>query len=637
MLFRRPELLYFLFALIIPIIVHLFQLRKFKKERFSNVAFLQQIVVKSRKSSTIKKLLLLFTRLLLLAALILAFAQPFIPATGKATQTKATAIYLDNSLSMQMPGENMSLLKEAAQQLIPELKNADQTYVFTNDDQINISNDTDWQNQLLEIEYSANQLSYEAIKIKAGEFFSGKNNENQLIMISDFQKKTSDSIAIDDASFAIQLIPLRPESNENFSVEKARLSENENQKNLEILVRSSINTDQKLSLTVSNGQELVAKKTLNFDDNQMQRAQLPLTDEAYYNGMVSIKDEGLEYDNKLYFSVNPLPEIKILSINQSEDAFLKRIFREDDFDYQAVDINQLNLADLQESDFIILNGVQSISNALRDQLIKSKNKGKSICVIPGLNQSREAYNDLLKALNLPVFKAKFDVEKTITKINFKHTLLKNVFTKAVKNFDYPKVDHGFTLNAASSKVLGFLEDSAFLVGYQQAFVFSGSIAKANSNFQSSPLIVPIFYNMAIQSANNLPIYQEIGKKSTYSIKANLGNDDILRLIGDNENFIPRQQSTRDKTGIETRDFPSKAGTYSIVNQKDTLGYVSYNFTRDESRLDYLNLSNQSEFASTQSYFDYQATVNNIVELWKWLLIFALVFLIVEILILKYVK
>ena len=77
MQFKHPEILYFLFLLIIPIIVHLFQLRRFKKEYFTNVRFLKEISIQTRKSSKIKKWLLLTTRLLLLALLILAFAQPF--------------------------------------------------------------------------------------------------------------------------------------------------------------------------------------------------------------------------------------------------------------------------------------------------------------------------------------------------------------------------------------------------------------------------------------------------------------------------------------------------------------------------------------------------------------------------------
>ena len=54
MQFKHPEILYALLLLLIPIIVHLFQLRRFQKVPFTNVAFLKEISVQTRKSSTIK-------------------------------------------------------------------------------------------------------------------------------------------------------------------------------------------------------------------------------------------------------------------------------------------------------------------------------------------------------------------------------------------------------------------------------------------------------------------------------------------------------------------------------------------------------------------------------------------------------
>ena len=80
MQFKYPELLYALFLLVIPIIVHLFQLRKFQKEEFTNVKFLQRVILQTRKSSQLKKWLTLLSRLLLMACLITAFAQPFFTA-----------------------------------------------------------------------------------------------------------------------------------------------------------------------------------------------------------------------------------------------------------------------------------------------------------------------------------------------------------------------------------------------------------------------------------------------------------------------------------------------------------------------------------------------------------------------------
>ena len=54
MQFKHPEVLYFLALLIIPILVHLFQLQKFVKVPFTNVAFLQKLALQTRKSSKLK-------------------------------------------------------------------------------------------------------------------------------------------------------------------------------------------------------------------------------------------------------------------------------------------------------------------------------------------------------------------------------------------------------------------------------------------------------------------------------------------------------------------------------------------------------------------------------------------------------
>jgi hypothetical protein len=117
MYFKNPEILYFLALLIIPILVHLFQLQKFVKIPFSNVAFLQKIQQQSRKSSRIKKWLILTTRLLLITAIIFAFSQPYF---GNAHNSKKqhSFLYLDTSLSTSSTGEKGNLLQVAIQEII---------------------------------------------------------------------------------------------------------------------------------------------------------------------------------------------------------------------------------------------------------------------------------------------------------------------------------------------------------------------------------------------------------------------------------------------------------------------------------------------------------------------------------------
>jgi len=132
MQFKHPELLYALFLLIVPILIHLFQLRRFQKVQFTNVKFLKAVKLQTRKSSQLKKWLTLLTRMLLLACAIIAFAQPFIPNTEDFNEAQETVVYLDNSYSMQATGKNGSLLNEAIQDMINNFPEDEKISLFTN-------------------------------------------------------------------------------------------------------------------------------------------------------------------------------------------------------------------------------------------------------------------------------------------------------------------------------------------------------------------------------------------------------------------------------------------------------------------------------------------------------------------------
>src|SRR5690606_2058922 len=120
MKFVHPEILWALSALSIPIIVHLFNFRKFKKVFFSNVSFLREIQVETQSRSKLKHLLILFSRMLAIACIVLAFAQPFIPVTDaqvKAGQ-RAVSLYIDNSFSTEGESSGAPILEVAKNKAI---------------------------------------------------------------------------------------------------------------------------------------------------------------------------------------------------------------------------------------------------------------------------------------------------------------------------------------------------------------------------------------------------------------------------------------------------------------------------------------------------------------------------------------
>jgi hypothetical protein len=75
MQFLFPWFLAALLALAIPVVIHLFNFRRFKTVYFSNVKFLKEVKEETASRSKLKHLLVLAARMLALAFLVFAFAQ----------------------------------------------------------------------------------------------------------------------------------------------------------------------------------------------------------------------------------------------------------------------------------------------------------------------------------------------------------------------------------------------------------------------------------------------------------------------------------------------------------------------------------------------------------------------------------
>src|SRR6056297_3586351 len=116
MQFLVPVFLTALAALAIPIIIHLFHFRRFKKVYFTNVRFLREVKEETSSRSRLRNILVLLARLLALAALVLAFAQPYLKQSGNVQKgSKAVSIFIDNSFSMDALSQDVPLLDKAKQ------------------------------------------------------------------------------------------------------------------------------------------------------------------------------------------------------------------------------------------------------------------------------------------------------------------------------------------------------------------------------------------------------------------------------------------------------------------------------------------------------------------------------------------
>lgn len=641
MQFKHPELLYALFLLVIPIIVHLFQLRKFKKVPFTNVAFLKAATLKTRKSAQIKKWLILCTRMLVLAALVFAFAQPFTSKTDVLNTKKETVIYLDNSFSMQAKGNNGELLKRAVQDLINNIPKDENISLFTNNTVYKNTNIQAIKNDLLQLDYTSATLNPETALLKSKSLFETETNGlKHIILISDFQGQNNNLNFEQDTLTNLHFVKLEPVNTNNASIDSAYIS-NTTPANIELTVRlkQSGTPVENLPISLYNNEVLIAKTSVDLKDQTSTTFLLPVNE--IINGKLSINDAHLQFDNELYFNINTASKINVLSITETDDSFLKRLYNAEEFNYSSTTANQLNYNILEGQHLIILNELNTIPIPLIAAVNSFLNQGGTMVVIPSNTITISSYNSLL-ANHAMRFNDVLTTEKRITTINYSHPLYSHgVFEKQVSNFQYPKVKSLYDIASnTASQVLSFEDDKAFLYQNRNTFVFTSALNTNNSNFKNSPLIVPTFYNMAKFSFKIPQLYYTIGKENRFDVDTALQQNEILALVNNDINIIPRQQYFNNKVVVHTSEAPTEAGIYNIKNKTETLANVSYNYNRQESDLVYNDLSSMNDVSLSESITEIFETLkrdSKVNALWKWFVIFALALLLIEMLILKYFK
>jgi len=638
MQFKHPEFLYALALLIIPIIVHLFQLRRFQKVNFTNVSFLKAVKLQTRKSSQLKKWLLLFTRLFLLASIIMAFAQPFISNIKNLNTSTELVVYLDNSFSMQAKGQNGTLLNTAIQDLINNIDAEETITFFTNDVFYPKTTLKAFKNELIQIEHSSSQLSYDAVTLKGKMAFSKEDSSiKHLVMISDFQKQDHHFNTSIDSTFHLNLVQLKPETTANISIDSVFISK-QTIENLELRVElsSQEQTTEPVSVSLYNKEKLYAKTAVNLKDKAYATFTIPSS--TSFEGRISIDDDGLQYDNQLFFNINSPQPIRVLSINNADDNFLRKLYTKDEFLYSTSNLNNLDYNIIPDQNLIILNELKQIPNALVTVLNSFMTNGGFVVVIPSEQSELSSYNSLL--LNLD-FKTKVEQERKVTQINFSHPLFENVFDKEVQNFQYPSTQKHFKLSTnVGQAILSFEDNTPFLTRSNALYLFTAPIDEGNSNFKNSPLIVPVLYNIGKQSLQLPKLYYTIGNEEQIDISVHLQQDDVLTLEGNGESIIPLQRNYLNKVSLFTNEYPQRAGIFSVKNQLDTLEKLSYNYNRSESNLNYMDLSNIDNISNNKTLaltMENIKSATNINALWKWFVIFALAFLLIEMLIIKFLK
>lgn len=674
MQFLYPGFLWALLALLIPIIIHLFHFRRYKKVFFTNVRFLKEVKDETSSRSRLKHLLVLLSRLLILALLVLAFAQPFIPVGdgNREDGKRAVSVFVDNSYSMAALTQGAPLLEEGkrrAREIVQGYDVEDEFQIITHDmtgRQQRLVGQEEALSMINEIEIGPKVKTLDKIQGRQTRALNTAEAANlSAYFISDFQKNITSLDEKIDSSKKQFLIPLQSAQTRNVAIDSAWFEapvQMLNQAN-RLIVRmrnyGDVASDESPLTLRLNGQvrpvgniEIPAAGTVYDTIN------VSLVKPGWYEAVLTLTDYPVTFDDAYNFSFYVAARVAIMSINGSlPDRYLTAAFDGDSyFQLTNTPAGKINYSTFKNQQLIVLNDIPQISSGLASELKQYVQGGGNALVFPAANAPVTSYNSFLTSMNANKLNAWQVEDKEVGRLNTEEFIFSDVYINSRANLKLPTTSGNFSIvrNRATEILVRYRDGSPFLAKYAlgsgHIYVCSAPLnSKLSGLSRSADVFIPMIYKMALAGTRARPIAYTIGQSEIIEIENRAsGGESIYKMKGKADEFIPQQKAIGPRVILTTGESVRTAGFYDVFLQQDsTLEKLAFNDDRLESDLaafskDELKARYQDQYTILDIAAD--TDLGNLVRersrgivLWKWCLIGALIFLLIEVLLLRFWK
>jgi|GEM_PF-3402373 len=681
MTFENPFALWGLLGLSLPIIIHLVSLQKAKKIYFSSTHLLQQLVVESNSKRKIKEWLILAARILALLALVFAFAMPFWTSSNRWNSEQeglAFQVFFDNSYSMERnPGQGTLFEQEVMSvQALVKANSASTRYQFLDND-FRSSDLQTLSSALCDTKLTQEQFTFRSrslssvIKRFKDSDQLGKKNKHCFIF-SDFQKSTLGSLRSEfDSTTKYYLIPIQNEAQGNVFIDSVWFD------------KPVVKKGDKLKIFYkarNTGQEEVKEQLFKLHINAIQSSisyvDLPprssgegffeyvVAESGDLKGKITFDDGDLSFDNSFYFTLMASSAIRVVSISDKPQAAQALVFKgSEDFIFQSNTSSSLNYSQLDEADFIIIEGLSQQPQALLKRVGVWLGAGKSVLLIPSVSD-KNMPSELADALMISdvSFKTSDSSAKAeASSIEFpdlNNPFFADIFEdkKSTMVMPYAKTSlslpPGYTSLLTSNTGNTVVSRSSKGSSYKGiAYLFHFSMDESVTNLPQHSFFVPLLLKMALFSkeSNNGKYYRQGVDLIQVSINEELSSGLVQIQNEKKESVIPSQRFNGNVFSFDLPEQLTKPGFYELVYEGRTIGTFALNAGKEESLTACYSPEELSEQLKSFAQVQVLKNVSEIaleeqlkeltkgVPLWKYCLILSLVFFLIEIVLIRWFK
>lgn len=668
MSFLYPNILWCLFALAIPIIIHLFNFRRHKIVYFSNTATLKTIEQENAKTKKLKYIIALIMRMLFIAALVFAFAHPYNPEQKLKTDDadNLVAVYIDNSMSMHSQSSEISLIEDSrasARALVSNISPSQRFVLLTNSRQPDNEYPMNQDEMLMSIDAMQTESSpmsfnnlYENLQMimKRNGFKSAS-----LFMYSDFQDNmmNMDGLVADSAIQLVAML-LKSDYQQNIYIDTVWLSSPVLQSGLanEVnarIVNESAKDVNGLPVYLEIAGSSVAFTTVDIPANGKNdiAMQFVLNESGEKNATVSINDYPITFDDTYNFVLNVRPIIKIVELSAGAgDLAIQTLFENDSlFEYHTISPYRIDQQYLSDCQMVIIDGDVNLNETMWQTIIDFANDGGSVVIFPSevaeLSKVSEISNDTL----------------SISTIASQHPFFDDIFVNIPNNADLPKVFKHVQIDkkrfSNSLMLISLQNGTSFFtlskIGSGNVFCFASQLGKDWTNFADNALFVPIMYKIAMLGGQMSRLSYTLGVDKDIMINdltAFSEGDVRIRDAQGNFEMIPMVDMRNNRALIRLYDELPGAGFYTINKGDEVIETIAWNDNRKESKMKFLDREevdkilkdNGLNVLAVMKADDIHS--NDVMEmmvrrsmLWKSFILLSLISLLIEILVLRFWK
>jgi hypothetical protein len=602
-------------SLAIPVLIHLFNLRKYKTVLFPHTRFLKNIQLNSRKQSQVRYKWLLAMRMLFLLLLILAFAQPFFNGNNKKSDTnKLKVIYLDNSYSMSVKKGARTMLdiaKDAARRQVQHAPPGSRFLLLTNDKPLSYHAEPADRifAEINATEISAAAKTVDQVLAATQSILESEPGDADLYYYSDFQQSAfparpdrslmqritfyglpvqttePEDVYIDTAYLTA---PVLQTGKSNYLVIHSRSAGAAPKENLVLSLAINGQVKSAASLDFSGKKESIDTLSFNVNDANWQKIQL------------TINDPLVRFDDTFRITARSSPNLSVLVINEGPpNPYIQAAFRA----YNGFRLNNVDIAtapkDWKEYNLVILNGITRIDAQLGKALDEGLQQGQSMCLFPGRTTNFQALNDGLRQVGDIHISGIDTAVQTASSLQQGSALVKDLFEKIPENVQLPVANWHYTiasgLSANQQSVLSFRNGDPLLARYTpsrgQLYICATSADLSSGNFPGSYFFTPFLYEMAMQSATgSIYAITSGARQAVYLPLRNATERNTVHVLGSGLDVIPPQRPDGAGLDVFIDQAVQQPGFYSLAAPGADTAKIALNQDKSESRLDFLNIS-----------------------------------------------